>query len=117
MATRTDWTSTVPPRSAAAAMAVPAPQAAHTKPPPIPASASGPQLVSTYTPPENELNFIKALRCAPEQRIRNEMVDLIECVQFRKVEGEVQIPLTDGERIFVHETATRFDVDLMFSLD
>jgi hypothetical protein len=112
MATQNDWSSTVPPRTSTA----PPTKPIKSEPPPIPPSAVGPQQVRSYKAPKNELDFLEALRSASEQKIRSQIIDLIECVQLQKIQGTVPIEMTNGERVFVHEVAIKYDVDLRFSL-
>lgn len=82
--------------------------------PPVPESASGIQVVHSYAPPQNELDYILRLRSDAEKRlIGRETVEQIEAVQLRKVtSGEIHAPA--GELEYARRRAAEYDVDLVF---
>lgn len=114
IATSTDYWAIVSKKSRTAPVAETKRQPRKPSPPPAPASASGIQTLYRYQPPQNELDFILELRDASEEDIRGDTVDLIECVQLRKVDGQVDVSATAKEKKLVREIAQKHDVDLMF---
>lgn len=83
-------------------------------PPPSHPHAEGIQVVHSYDAPQNELDFVMALRTMLAYEILPQNTAFtIECIQLRKVTGIHAIG-TPGDIALCRELAEHFDVDPLF---